>query len=143
MNELFIWLPLKPQNCQKTHWHNCFSSKSLKLPLQHCSIPLKTLLFCVFSFQDYLFNHVSFFSWCVFSGIMGSFITHDFSCLSRVGLLVHDHTDTILSSYTFKSHYLLTESNRAELMKLPMIPSSSSATKKNIGKGKIMFSWFM
>uniref|UniRef100_A0A8C1LIT0 Histone-lysine N-methyltransferase NSD3 n=1 Tax=Cyprinus carpio TaxID=7962 RepID=A0A8C1LIT0_CYPCA len=51
------------------------------------------------------------------------------------GLLVHDHTDTILSSYTFKSHYLLTESNRAELMKLPMIPSSSSATKKNIGKG--------
>jgi len=74
---------------------------------------------------------------------MGSFITHDFSCLSRVGLLVHDHTDTILSSYTFKSHYLLTESNRAELMKLPMIPSSSSATKKNIGKGKIMFSWFM
>uniref|UniRef100_A0AAY4AMF2 Histone-lysine N-methyltransferase NSD3 n=1 Tax=Denticeps clupeoides TaxID=299321 RepID=A0AAY4AMF2_9TELE len=51
------------------------------------------------------------------------------------GLLVHDHTDPILSSYTFKSHYLLTESNRAELMKLPMIPSSSSATKKNIGKG--------
>uniref|UniRef100_A0A671QI61 Histone-lysine N-methyltransferase NSD3 n=1 Tax=Sinocyclocheilus anshuiensis TaxID=1608454 RepID=A0A671QI61_9TELE len=51
------------------------------------------------------------------------------------GLLVHDHTDTILSSYTFKSHYLLTESNRAELMKLPMIPPSSSATKKNIGKG--------
>ncbi|XP_036450257.1 histone-lysine N-methyltransferase NSD3 isoform X1 [Colossoma macropomum] len=51
------------------------------------------------------------------------------------GLLVHDHTDTVLSSYTFKSHYLLTESNRAELMKLPMIPSSSSATKKNIGKG--------
>uniref|UniRef100_W5LMU6 Histone-lysine N-methyltransferase NSD3 n=1 Tax=Astyanax mexicanus TaxID=7994 RepID=W5LMU6_ASTMX len=50
-------------------------------------------------------------------------------------LLVHDHTDTVLSSYTFKSHYLLTESNRAELMKLPMIPSSSSATKKNVGKG--------
>ncbi|TRY57703.1 hypothetical protein DNTS_025920 [Danionella cerebrum] len=50
------------------------------------------------------------------------------------GLLVHDHTDTILSTYTYKSHYLLTESNRAELMKLPMIPSSSSATKKNIGK---------
>lgn len=108
--------------------------------LQYSSLRLS---FFVFSFQDYLFNHVSFFSWCVFSGIMGSFITHDFSCLSRVGLLVHDRTDTILSSYTFKSHYLLTESNRAELMKLPMIPSSSSATKKNIGKGKIMFSWFM
>uniref|UniRef100_A0A8C9W7U4 Histone-lysine N-methyltransferase NSD3 n=1 Tax=Scleropages formosus TaxID=113540 RepID=A0A8C9W7U4_SCLFO len=51
------------------------------------------------------------------------------------GLLVQDHTDNILSSYAYKSHYLLTESNRAELMKLPMIPSSSSATKKNIGKG--------
>ncbi|KAK6468429.1 histone-lysine N-methyltransferase NSD3 [Huso huso] len=51
------------------------------------------------------------------------------------GLLVQDHSDHILSSYAYKSHYLLTESNRAELMKLPMIPSSSSATKKNCGKG--------
>ncbi|XP_076140069.1 histone-lysine N-methyltransferase NSD3 isoform X2 [Alosa pseudoharengus] len=51
------------------------------------------------------------------------------------GLVVHDLTDRILSSYTFKSHFLLTESNRAELMTLPMIPSSSSATQKNIGKG--------
>ncbi|CAG08580.1 unnamed protein product, partial [Tetraodon nigroviridis] len=50
------------------------------------------------------------------------------------GLLVQDLTDTILSSYAYKSHYLLTESNRAEL-KLPMIPSPSSATKKNVGKG--------
>ncbi|XP_036384462.1 histone-lysine N-methyltransferase NSD3-like isoform X1 [Megalops cyprinoides] len=51
------------------------------------------------------------------------------------GLLVQDHTDIILRSYAYKSHYLLTESNRAELMKLPMIPSSSSATQKNVGKG--------
>lgn len=56
------------------------------------------------------------------------------SCVSCVGLLVQDLTDTILSSYAYKSHYLLTESNRAEL-KLPMIPSPSSATKKNVGKG--------
>lgn len=48
---------------------------------------------------------------------------------------MQDHSDHILSSYAYKSHYLLTESNRAELMKLPMIPSSSSATKKNCGKG--------
>uniref|UniRef100_H3DES3 Histone-lysine N-methyltransferase NSD3 n=1 Tax=Tetraodon nigroviridis TaxID=99883 RepID=H3DES3_TETNG len=56
------------------------------------------------------------------------------------GLLVQDLTDTILSSYAYKSHYLLTESNRAEL-KLPMIPSPSSATKKNVGKdagGKLL-----
>ncbi|XP_066570497.1 histone-lysine N-methyltransferase NSD3 isoform X2 [Amia ocellicauda] len=51
------------------------------------------------------------------------------------GLLVQDNSDNIFSSYAYKSHYLLTESNRAELMKLPMIPSSSSATKKNCGKG--------
>lgn len=58
------------------------------------------------------------------------------SCVSCVGLLVQDLTDIILSSYAYKSHYLLTESNRAEL-KLPMIPSSWTATKKNIGKGNI------
>ncbi|XP_039625171.1 histone-lysine N-methyltransferase NSD3 isoform X2 [Polypterus senegalus] len=50
-------------------------------------------------------------------------------------ILVQDHSDSLLCSYAYKSHYLLTESNRAELMKLPMIPSSSSATKKNCGKG--------
>lgn len=61
-------------------------------------------------------------------------LTHVSSCVSCVGLLVQDLTDTILSSYAYKSHYLLTESNRAEL-KLPMIPSPSSATKKNVGKG--------
>ncbi|XP_048876476.1 histone-lysine N-methyltransferase NSD3-like isoform X1 [Brienomyrus brachyistius] len=51
------------------------------------------------------------------------------------GMLVQDHTDNMLSSYAYKSHYLLTETNRADLMKLPMIPSSSSATKKNVEKG--------
>ncbi|KAG9330431.1 hypothetical protein JZ751_025345 [Albula glossodonta] len=49
------------------------------------------------------------------------------------GLLVQDRTDIILRSYAYKSHYLLTESNRAE--KLPMIPSSSADAKKNVGKG--------
>lgn len=75
-----------------------------------------------------------FFLW-----ILGNFrvwlrLTPVSSCVSCVGLLVQDLTDTILSSYAYKSHYLLTESNRAEL-KLPMIPSPSSATKKNVGKG--------
>ena len=59
---------------------------------------------------------------------------HLFLCVSCVGLLVQQLNDTILSSYAYKSHYLLTESNRAEL-KLPMIPSSSSAPKKTVGKG--------
>lgn len=36
----------------------------------------------------------------------------------------------MFSSYAYKSHYLLNESNRAELMKLPMIPSSSASKKK-------------
>nr|XP_023682208.1 histone-lysine N-methyltransferase NSD3-like [Paramormyrops kingsleyae] len=51
------------------------------------------------------------------------------------GMLVQDQSDNMLSSYAYKSHYLLTETNSADLMKLPMIPSSSSATKKNVGKG--------
>ncbi|XP_035391479.1 histone-lysine N-methyltransferase NSD3 isoform X2 [Electrophorus electricus] len=51
------------------------------------------------------------------------------------GLLVHEHTDSVLSSCTFKCHYLLTESDRADLMKFPMIPSPSPAAKKNLGKG--------
>ncbi|KAG5834215.1 hypothetical protein ANANG_G00259210 [Anguilla anguilla] len=56
------------------------------------------------------------------------------------GLLVQDRTDIILRSYAYKSHYLLTDSNGAELMKLPMIPSSSSATKKNVEKGGSLLS---
>ncbi|KAM3830927.1 histone-lysine N-methyltransferase NSD3 isoform 2-T2 [Vipera latastei] len=50
------------------------------------------------------------------------------------GLIVQDHSDPLFSSYANKSHYLLNESNRAELMKLPMIPPSSSASKKKCGK---------
>ncbi|XP_064421578.1 histone-lysine N-methyltransferase NSD3 isoform X3 [Latimeria chalumnae] len=51
------------------------------------------------------------------------------------GLLVQDLSDPLLSAYANKSHYLLSESYRAELMKLPMIPSSSSASKKKVEKG--------
>ncbi len=78
----------------------------------------------------------SFSSFCEFLGNFRVWLrlTPVSSCVSCVGLLVQDLTDTILSSYAYKSHYLLTESNRAEL-KLPMIPSPSSATKKNVGKG--------
>uniref|UniRef100_A0A8C7MGJ8 Histone-lysine N-methyltransferase NSD3 n=1 Tax=Oncorhynchus kisutch TaxID=8019 RepID=A0A8C7MGJ8_ONCKI len=68
------------------------------------------------------------------NGLLSSPVNVNWCFLCARGLLVQDLTDTILSSYAYKSHYLLTESNRAEL-KLPMIPSSSSATKKNIGKG--------
>lgn len=46
------------------------------------------------------------------------------------GLVVQDHSDPMFSSYAYKSHYLLNESNRAELMKSPMIPSSSASKKK-------------
>ncbi|KAL6113931.1 nsd3 [Pungitius sinensis] len=68
------------------------------------------------------------------NGLLTSPINVGWCFLCARGLLVQDLTDTILSSYAHKSHYLLTESNRAEL-KLPMIPSPSSATKKNVGKG--------
>ncbi|XP_029999106.1 histone-lysine N-methyltransferase NSD3 isoform X4 [Sphaeramia orbicularis] len=68
------------------------------------------------------------------NGLLSSPVNVGWCFLCARGLLVQDLTDTILSSYAYKSHYLLTESNRAEL-KLPMIPSPSSATKKNIGKG--------
>ncbi|OXB75074.1 UNVERIFIED_CONTAM: hypothetical protein H355_015435 [Colinus virginianus] len=49
-------------------------------------------------------------------------------------LVVQDHSDPLFSSYAYKSHYLLNESNRAELMKLPMIPPPSSASKKKCEK---------
>ncbi|XP_058491428.1 histone-lysine N-methyltransferase NSD3 isoform X5 [Solea solea] len=68
------------------------------------------------------------------NGLLASPVNVGWCFLCARGLLVQDLTDTILSSYAYKSHYLLTESNRAEL-KLPMIPSPSSATKKNVGKG--------
>ncbi|XP_051923076.1 histone-lysine N-methyltransferase NSD3 isoform X1 [Hippocampus zosterae] len=68
------------------------------------------------------------------NGLLTSPVNVGWCFLCARGLLVQDLTDTILSSYAYKSHYLLTESNRAEL-KLPMIPSPSSATKKNVGKG--------
>uniref|UniRef100_A0A087Y0F1 Histone-lysine N-methyltransferase NSD3 n=1 Tax=Poecilia formosa TaxID=48698 RepID=A0A087Y0F1_POEFO len=67
------------------------------------------------------------------NGLLSSPVNVGWCFLCARGLLVQDLTDTILSSYAYKSHYLLTESNRAEL-KLPMIPSPSSATKKNVGK---------
>uniref|UniRef100_A0A3P8VKJ5 Histone-lysine N-methyltransferase NSD3 n=1 Tax=Cynoglossus semilaevis TaxID=244447 RepID=A0A3P8VKJ5_CYNSE len=73
------------------------------------------------------------------NGLLTSPVNVGWCFLCARGLLVQDLTDTILSSYAYKSHYLLTQSNRAEL-KLPMIPSPSSATKKNIGKGgKLLF----
>ncbi|XP_059541353.1 histone-lysine N-methyltransferase NSD3 isoform X3 [Myotis daubentonii] len=54
------------------------------------------------------------------------------------GLIVQDHSDPMFSSYAYKSHYLLNESNRAELMKLPMIPSSSASKKKYEKGGRLL-----
>lgn len=51
-------------------------------------------------------------------------------CLFHIGLIVQDHSDPMFSSYAYKSHYLLNESTRAELMRLPMVPSSSASQKK-------------
>lgn len=117
----------------------CVSGKSRSWV--ECSVLLLRLLLCSFqsSFCFRLENkrvcECSFLCdlWTCWSCLRdcGSPASLPVSC---VGLLVQDLTDTILSSYAYKSHYLLTESNRAEL-KLPMIPSPSSATKKNIGKG--------
>ncbi|KAM4676345.1 histone-lysine N-methyltransferase NSD3 [Discoglossus pictus] len=49
------------------------------------------------------------------------------------GLIVQEYT--LVSSMSFKSHFLLTDSKRAELMKIPMIPSSSPAYIKKSEKG--------
>ncbi|XP_048474648.1 histone-lysine N-methyltransferase NSD3 isoform X6 [Rhincodon typus] len=52
------------------------------------------------------------------------------------GLIEQDQSETLISSYTYKSHYLLSESNRsAELLKKPMIPPSPSTAVKKCGKG--------
>ncbi|XP_029459790.1 histone-lysine N-methyltransferase NSD3 isoform X1 [Rhinatrema bivittatum] len=69
------------------------------------------------------------------SGHTSSAVNVGFCFVCARGLIVQDHSEPLFSSYAFKSHYLLNESNRAELMKLPMIPSSSSASKKKCEKG--------
>ncbi|XP_072913947.1 histone-lysine N-methyltransferase NSD3 isoform X1 [Hemitrygon akajei] len=52
------------------------------------------------------------------------------------GVINQDQSETLISSYTYKSHYLLSESNRStELLKKPMIPPSPSTTVKKCGKG--------
>lgn len=92
-----------------------------------CVCAVSSVCLCIFWVTFFIFQIFYFFRvWLRLTPVS--------SCVSCVGLLVQDLTDTILSSYAYKSHYLLTESNRAEL-KLPMIPSPSSATKKNVGKG--------
>uniref|UniRef100_A0A4W3IL44 Nuclear receptor binding SET domain protein 3 n=1 Tax=Callorhinchus milii TaxID=7868 RepID=A0A4W3IL44_CALMI len=52
------------------------------------------------------------------------------------GVIEQHQSESLFSSYAYKSHYLLSESNRsAELLKLAMIPPSPSATVKKCGKG--------
>lgn len=120
-------LPVKP-----TSWVHCFASFCRD---KLCFTCFFCACVCVQETVERVF--IFYLPFCDFFGVILRVwlrLTPVSSCVSCVGLLVQDLTDTILSSYAYKSHYLLTESNRAEL-KLPMIPSPSSATKKNVGKG--------
>ncbi|XP_068931997.1 histone-lysine N-methyltransferase NSD3 isoform X1 [Petaurus breviceps papuanus] len=70
-------------------------------------------------------------------GHSSSTVNVGFCFVCARGLIVQDHSDPMFSSYAYKSHYLLNESNRAEL-KLPMIPSSSASKKKCEKGGKLL-----
>ncbi|KAK7934446.1 hypothetical protein WMY93_005342 [Mugilogobius chulae] len=113
------------------------ASKGRLMRCIRCPIAYHTGDSCVAAGSVVLTHHImicSSHSSSKKNGLLTSPVNVGWCFLCDRGLLVQDLTDTILSSYAYKSHYLLTESNRAEL-KLPMIPSPSSATKKNIGKG--------
>ncbi|XP_061528015.1 histone-lysine N-methyltransferase NSD3 isoform X1 [Phycodurus eques] len=113
------------------------ASKGRLMRCIRCPVAYHTGDSCVAAGSAILTHHVmicSSHSSTKKNGLLTSPINVGWCFLCARGLLVQDLTDTILSSYAYKSHYLLTESNRAEL-KLPMIPSPSSATKKNVGKG--------
>nr|XP_044987435.1 histone-lysine N-methyltransferase NSD3 isoform X2 [Jaculus jaculus] len=72
------------------------------------------------------------------SGHSAAAVNVGFCFVCARGLIVQDHSDPMFSSYAYKSHYLLNESNRAELMKLPMIPSSSASKKKCEKGGRLL-----
>ncbi|KAM8974282.1 histone-lysine N-methyltransferase NSD3 isoform 2-T2 [Pelodytes ibericus] len=67
------------------------------------------------------------------SGHSSSAVNVGFCFVCARGLIVQDYS--LVSSMSFKSHFLLTDSKRAELMKIPMIPSSSPAFIKKSEKG--------
>ncbi|XP_062870295.1 histone-lysine N-methyltransferase NSD3 isoform X2 [Trichomycterus rosablanca] len=130
-----------PQHCCATCWLEKDSQKAVKGRLMRCiRCPAAYHVgdVCVPAGSVVLTPHVmicSSHSSSRKNGHLCSPVNVGWCFVCSRGRLVHDLTDTVLSSYTFKSHYLLTESNRAELMKLPLIPSPSSATQKNPAKG--------
>ncbi|XP_075063137.1 histone-lysine N-methyltransferase NSD3 isoform X5 [Mixophyes fleayi] len=67
------------------------------------------------------------------SGHSSCAVNVSFCFVCARGLIVQDYT--LVSSMSFKSHFLLNDSKRAELMKIPMIPSSSPAFLKKSEKG--------
>ncbi|XP_018109063.1 histone-lysine N-methyltransferase NSD3 isoform X2 [Xenopus laevis] len=67
------------------------------------------------------------------SGHASSAVNVGFCFVCARGLIVQDYS--LVSSMSIKSHFLLTDSKRAELMKIPMIPSSSPAYIKKSEKG--------
>ncbi|XP_053574011.1 histone-lysine N-methyltransferase NSD3 isoform X2 [Bombina bombina] len=67
------------------------------------------------------------------SGHSSASVNVGFCFVCARGLI--DQEYTLVSSMSFKSHYLLTGAKRAELMKIPMIPSSSPAYIKKTEKG--------
>ncbi|KAJ6652956.1 hypothetical protein lerEdw1_010266 [Lerista edwardsae] len=114
--------------------HTCFSCKLPGKDVKRCSVNACGKFYhepCVRKFATAVFESRGFR--CPQHCCTACSMDKDIHKASR-GLIVQDHSDPLFSSYAYKSHYLLNESNRAELMKLPMIPPSSSASKKKCEK---------
>ncbi|MBZ3886765.1 Histone-lysine N-methyltransferase NSD3 [Sciurus carolinensis] len=114
----------------KTGQHPCFSCKVSGKDVKRCSVGSCGKFYheaCVRKFPTAIFESKGFR--CPQHCCSACSMEKDLHKASK-GLIVQDHSDPMFSSYAYKSHYLLNESNRAELMKLPMIPSSSASKKK-------------
>ncbi|KAJ7423338.1 histone-lysine N-methyltransferase NSD3 isoform X3 [Willisornis vidua] len=114
--------------------HTCFSCKLPGKDVKRCSVSTCGKFYhesCVRKFATALFESRGFR--CPQHCCTACSMDKDMHKASK-GLVVQDHSDPLFSSYAYKSHYLLNESNRAELMKLPMIPPPSSASKKKCEK---------
>uniref|UniRef100_A0A803SZN1 Histone-lysine N-methyltransferase NSD3 n=1 Tax=Anolis carolinensis TaxID=28377 RepID=A0A803SZN1_ANOCA len=119
----------------KNGQHTCFSCKLPGKDVKRCSVNACGKFYheaCVRKFATTVFESRGFR--CPQHCCTSCSVDKDIHKASK-GLIVQDHSDPLFSSYANKSHYLLNESNRAELMKLPMIPPSSSASKKKCEKG--------
>ncbi|KAL1773017.1 histone-lysine N-methyltransferase NSD3 isoform X3 [Sigmodon hispidus] len=117
------------EECE-TGQHPCFSCKVSGKDVKRCSVSVCGKFYheaCVRKFPTAIFESKGFR--CPQHCCASCSMEKDIHRASK-GLIVQDHSDPMFSSYAYKSHYLLNESNRAELMKLPMIPSSSASKKK-------------